>query len=109
MLYRVVTAGFQNIVKANHVAFDVGIRVGDGVPYTSLCAKVDHDVRVALLKDAVDESLICKIAFNKGVVLELLEFSQTRFLNADIVVVVHVVQTNNFCVWLSGQDALGKV
>ena len=109
MLHRVVAAGLKNVVEADHIALNVGIRVGDRVPHTSLGTEVDHNVRVVLLEDAVDESFICEIAFNKGIVLELLEFSQSRFLDADIVVVVHVIQTDNFCVRLRGEDTLSKV
>lgn len=32
-----MAAGFQNVVKANKVTFDVGIRVGDGIAHTCLC------------------------------------------------------------------------
>ena len=109
MLHRIVTAGFQNVVEADYIAFDVSIWVSDGVSHTRLCAEVDHDVRVVLLEDAVDESFVRKVTFNKGVVLKLPEFSQTRFLDSNVVVVVHVVQTDDLCVRLGGQDTLGKI
>ena len=36
MLHRIVTAGFQNVIEANHVALDVSIRVGNGVANSRL-------------------------------------------------------------------------
>ena len=95
MLHRIMAAGFQNVVETDHIAFDVGIRVGYGVTHTSLRTKVDYNVRMVLLKDAIDEGFVCKVSFYKGIVLKFLKFSKTSFFDADIIVVVHVVQTND--------------
>ena len=64
---------------------------------------------MVLLEDAVDECLVCEIALNKGVVLELLKLCQTNFLDANIIIIVHIVQTNHLGIRLSGQNTLGKV
>ena len=109
MLNRIMTAGFQNVVKANHVAFDVSVRVCDGVTHTCLSAQIDHNIRVILLKNAVDQRLVRKIALNKGVFLELLKLSKTSFLDANIIIIVHVIQTDDLDIRLSGQNTLGKV
>ena len=109
MLHRIVATGFQNIVETYHVALDIGIRIRDRVPDTCLCAEIHHDVRVVLIKDTVDECLVRKVSLDKGVVLELLKLCKTSFLDTDIIVIVHVVQTDDLCIRLSGQDTLGKV
>lgn len=44
-----------------------------------------------LFKNAVDKCLISKVALDKDVVLESLKLSQASFLDANIVVVIHVV------------------
>ena len=104
-----MTAGFQNVVKANHIAFNVRIRIGNGIPHTGLCTKVHHNVRVILLKNTVDEGLIGKIALDKCIVLELLKLCQTSLLDTNIIIIVHVVQANDLSIRLSGQDTFGQV
>ena len=109
MLHRIMTAGFQNVIEANHVALDVGIRVGNGVANASLGTQIDHNIRMVLLKNAVDKCLIRKIALDKGVVLELLKLSKTSFLDTNIIILVHVIQTDDLGIGLGSQDTLGKV
>ena len=109
MLNWIVTAGFQNIIEAEHIALDVSVRVSDGVTNTCLCAEIDHNIWVVLLEDAVDESLVRKVSLNECVVFKLLKFCQTCFFDADIVVVVHIVQTDDLSFRLSCKDTLCKV
>lgn len=65
MFHWIMAAGFQNVVEANHVALDVSIRVGDGVPHACLRAKIDHDIRVVLLENAVDRALSARLPLMK--------------------------------------------
>ena len=109
MLHGIMAAGFQNVIEANHVTLDVGVRVGDGIADTSLSAQIDHNVWVILLKNTVDESFIRKVALDKGIILELLKLCQTSLLDTNIIIIVHVVQANDLGIRLSGQDAFGKV
>ena len=44
MLYGIVPASLQDIVEADHVALDVGIRILDGIPYASLSRKVALEI-----------------------------------------------------------------
>ena len=104
-----MAASFQNVVEADHIAFDISVWVSDGVSHTRLCAEVDHDVRVILFKNTVNESLVCEITLNKGVVLDLLEFSQTSFFDADVIVIVHVVQADHLDIRFCGEDSLSEV
>ena len=104
-----MTAGFQNVIESNHIALDVSIRVGDGVANTSLNTKVDHNVWMMLLKNAVDKCLVRKVALDKWIVLELLKFCKTRLFDMDIIVIVHVIQANDLSVGFCSQSAFSKI
>ena len=109
MLHGIMTAGFQNVIEANHVALDVSIRVSDGVTNTSLGTKIHNNIRVVLLEDVVDETLVRKVSLDECVASKLLKFCQTCFFDADIVVVVHVIQTDDHGVRLRSKNTPGKV
>ena len=109
MLHRIMAAGFQNVIEADHVAFNISIRVGDRVTNTRLGTQIDHNIRMILLENAVDQLFICKVALNKGVICKLLQLCKASFLDANIIIIVHVVQTDYLGIRLSGQDTLGKV
>ena len=109
MFHRIMPAIFQNIIKADHIALYVCIWINNRVTDTRLSSKIDHNIRVILLKDAVNKRFVCKIPLDKGVVFEFLEFSQTCFFDSDIVVVIHVIKTNDLSIWFCGQDTLGKI
>ena len=109
MLHGIIAAGFQNVIEANHVTLDVGVRVGDGVTHTSLSTQIDHNIRMVLLKNAVDKYLVRKVALDKGIVFKFLKLRKASFLDANVVIVVHVVQTNDLGIRLGSQDTLGKV
>lgn len=49
-----MTAGFQNVVKANQVAFDIGIRIGDGIAHACLCCQVYYYFWLVVGKDFFD-------------------------------------------------------
>ena len=67
MLHRIMPAGFQDIVEANHIALDVGVGILNGVANTRLSGQVDNDIEVLLLKEVVNEGFIGKVSFNEGV------------------------------------------
>ena len=91
MPHWIMTAGFQNVVEADHIALDISIWVGDGVTNTCLRTQIDHNIRVMLLKNAVDKCFVRKVSLDKCIVLELLKLRKTSFLDADIIVIVHVI------------------
>ena len=62
-----------------------------------------------LLKNAVDKCFVRKVSIDKCIVLELLKLRKTSFLDADIIVIVHVIQTDDLGIRLGSQDTLGKV
>lgn len=46
-------ASLKNIVKADQIAFDVHIRIGDEVAYTGLHGEIDHHIEFVLCKQRV--------------------------------------------------------
>ena len=109
MLHGIMAAGFQNVIEDNHVTLDVGVRVGNRVANASLSTQIDHNIRVILLKNAVDKCLVRKVALDKSVVFELLKLRQASFLDTNVVIIVHVIQTDDLGIRLGSQDTLGKV
>lgn len=61
-----VTAGFQYIVKANQVAFDISIRIGDGIAHASLCSQVYYYFRLVVGKDFIYQRFVGQVAFDEG-------------------------------------------
>ena len=61
-----VAAGLQDIVKADEVALDVGIRIGDGVPDSGLGGQIHHHIGFPFGKDAVHSRPVGNIALHKG-------------------------------------------
>ena len=46
-----VAAGFQNVVEADEVGFDIYVGVGNGVPYAGLGYQIDYDIRMPGVKN----------------------------------------------------------
>ena len=90
-----MTAGFENIEKADQVGFHISIRVGDGVTHTSLCCKVDDHRRLVLLEQLGNQFLISDIAFYKSKCGVLGQLVQTEFFQCYIIVGIHVVDADN--------------
>ena len=90
-----MAAGFEDVVEADEVRFDIGVRVGDGIAHAGLRGEVDHDLRAVLLKDAADERLVRQIALDEGEVREICQFTQAVFLQVDVVVVVYGVKADD--------------
>lgn len=104
-----MAAGFQNVIKANQVCLHIGIGVRNGIPNTCLRTKVHHNFRLILLKNRFDHSLISQIAFYEAEFFKLLQFLQTCFFQAHVIVIVHVVQTHDLDTLHRGEQPLCKV
>ena len=94
MLYGMMTAGFEDVVEADEVRFDIGVRVGDGVAYARLGGEIDRDLRLVLLEDVLDERLIRQIAFDEGKTIVCRKLLEAMFLQAHIIVIVHGVEAD---------------
>ena len=104
-----MAAGFQNVIEANQVCFHIGIRICNGISNASLRAKVHHNFRLILLKDRFDHSLISQITFYEAEIFKPLQFLQTCFFQAHVIVIVHVVQTHDLDTLHCGEQPLCKV
>ena len=95
MLYRVMTAGFEDIKEADQIGFHISIWIGDGVAHTSLCCKVDDHRRLVLLEQLGDQFLISDVAFYKSKCGMLGQLVQTELFQCHIIVGIHIVNANN--------------
>ena len=62
MFHGVIAAGFENVVEADEVGFDIYVGVGDTVPHTGLRGKVDDDLRLVFRKEVLNERLVRKVS-----------------------------------------------
>ena len=87
-------ARLQDVVKPNHIALDVRIRVLDAITDTGLSGEVHDDIEMVFLEEAVDENLVSEVALDElvgtplGSVNLLLDDTETILLERRIVVVV---------------------
>ena len=100
MLDRVMAAGFEDIEKAKNVAFHIDIRVVDAVADTGLGGEVHDDGGAMCFEDLIEQSLIGQIApdedmFDGRVRGGVSNIRQAPFLEADFVIIVHVVEADN--------------
>ena len=66
MLHSIVSAGFQNVVKADEVAFDVGIGIGDAVTNASLSSQIHYHNGFVLCEKLVHTCLVGDGVFDEG-------------------------------------------
>lgn len=93
-----VAAGLEDVEEADEVALEVGARVLDGVADARLGGEVHHDVEAVLLEQALDEGGVAQVAAHEGeaaVCVGLGQHSQTRVLDAGVVVAVEVVEAHD--------------
>lgn len=109
MLHRMMAAGFENVVETDEVGLNIGIRVGDAVSHACLGCKIDHELRLVLLKDSINERLVCQIALDEGEVRIGGQFAQAVFLQSDVVVIIYAVQADDLCIRNIPQQALGQI
>ena len=101
MLDRIVATGFQDIVETDEVALDICIRILDAVAHTCLCSKVHDHIKVIFPKQAINGGLVGNIAFYKrppvvGIrLIQLFEFLEAVFLQGHIIIVIHIVDTDD--------------
>lgn len=65
MLYRVIPAGFEDVVEADEVGQDVGIGVCDAVADTGLGCEVHNHVEVVVFEEFIDSLFRGDIAFDE--------------------------------------------
>ena len=105
----VVAAGFEDIVEANEVGFDVGVWVVDTVANAGLGGEVDDDVGLVLGKQLVDGGFVGEVALDESEVFEVFELVEAGSFEIGVVVRVEAVETDDFSVGIFCAEALGEV
>lgn len=101
MLHRMMAARFENIIKSDDIRFDIHIRIGNRIANACLCREIDHNLRFIIGKNSFNQRPIGKIALDKRpaavrlCLRKLPDLRQTILLDGNIVIVVHVVQTDD--------------
>lgn len=96
VLHAVVAAGFEHVAKADEVALDVGLRVGERVAHAGLRGQVNDALGLLSSKDGHQACCVCHVGFDEAELLPGAQLLQPGFFEGGIVVVVEVVQANDF-------------
>lgn len=94
-------ARLQDVVKADEIGLDVSIRVGDGVAHACLGGKIYDDVRPVLGEDLIDQRFVGEVAPDEGVRRigvggqTVVDFGKSPFFDVHIVVIVHIVHSDD--------------
>ena len=104
-----VAAGFEDVVEADEIGLDIGTGVGDAVAHTGLGGEVDHYLRLVLGKEAVNQLLVGNVAFDKGEVGVLRQLGEALFLETYVVVVVHIIYSDNYGVIVTLIDGFDQI
>src|SRR5690349_8157720 len=107
MLDAVVTATFQNMQEAHHVAVYIGMRIGEGIAHSGLRSKVRYTIKMRLCKKLLKTRPIFESEPGKGKAWLAQQLVQSRLLQPDIIVVVEIIETHNLVATL--QQALCEV
>lgn len=97
MFHRVLSARFQHVIKADNIALDVHVRIGDGIPHARLRRQVDDDIEFILVEKLLNERLVRKVTFDKNplavrFIRKLFDLREAVLFERNVVVVVHIVE-----------------
>ena len=97
VLNTTLTASLEDVVEAEDVAVDVGIRISDAVANAGLGGEVHDNLGFVLFKDAIDGSLVSNVSFKEviGIGGDARNDRETVFLQRDIVVIIQVIDVND--------------
>ena len=102
MLHGPVPARLQDIVEADQIARDIRIGIRNRIPHASLRSQVHHHLWLIGLEDAVDGFLRRDVALDEtelrlASVADLPDLLQPPLLQAHVIVIVHIVDTDDRC------------
>ena len=98
----IVPAGLQDIIETDHIAFDVHIRILDTVAHPCLRGEINDYIELVLFEEFIYQPLVCYAALHELVfVFGMLvclggNQAQTVFLKGGVVVIIQIVQADNF-------------
>ena len=83
MLHGIVTACFQNIVKADQVGLNLRIGMVDRIPHTRLGNQFDNNQLFVFSKQLNNQRLVGNTAFDKEIAAAPFTLKQARYAVAD--------------------------
>ena len=91
-----VSTSFQNIVETYEITFNIGIGIGDTVPYASLCCQIYNDIGFIFVEYTADSLPICYRIMNENKSLpKSFQTFQPIIFQRDIVIVCNTIDTDN--------------
>ena len=96
-----MAASLKDVVETDEVGLDICSRIRDTVADSGLGGKVHHNLRLIVSEDLVNKGLICYISLDECKIRILFEFLQTLLLETDVVVIIHIVDSDNYRVVIS--------
>ena len=96
-----VAASFKDVIKTDEVAFDISIRIGNGIAHASLCSQVYYYFRLVVGKDFIYQRFVGQVAFDESPLgFAVLGGAGSYlflavFFDGFVLVVAHVVQTDD--------------
>ena len=98
MFYRIVAACFQNVVETNKIGLDISVRISNWITNACLCCQVNNCSRFVCFKNVCNGLLVCDVSLYKKPLTSrrhLFDLFQPIIFQCYIVVVVHVINTND--------------
>ena len=95
-----MAAGLQNVVEADEVGLDVGIRICNGIPDPCLRGKIYHKLRLLLSKQLLHRLCVRNVPANKFPPALILlrrsaDLRQSPVLDGRIIIVVQIIDSDN--------------
>jgi hypothetical protein len=92
----VVPAPFEDVAEPHDVAVDHGARIFHRVAHACLCCEVDYSLGFVPREHVGDRLRVAEVAAHERELRMLLELPQTRSFQGRIVVVIQVVEPDDF-------------
>ena len=96
-----MTTSLKDIIKTNQVRLNIHIRICNRIPDSRLRSQVHYHSRIILFKKRIYQFLICNRTFYKFpgrirmLCRQTLNLLQTVFFDGNIVIIIHIVDTDN--------------
>ena len=100
VLHRMIAASFKNIEEPDHIRFDIGLRVIDGIPHPRLSCQIHNNIKMIGIEKGINQFFIRQIAFDEHMPdstlhCQFLNEVQSILFQANLILVVHAVEGYN--------------
>ena len=96
MRHLVVTAAFEDVHEADDVGVDVGVRILQRIAHAGLRGQMHHAVELLACKQLFHAGAVGHVELDEAEAFLRREARQTRLLESWIVVIVEIVETDDF-------------